>query len=33
VCYHGQSRVTCPDCGLSGTLKKVEKIDLHGGGY
>ena len=33
VCYHGQARVTCPSCGLSGQLKTVERIDLRGGGY
>lgn len=33
VCYHGQSRVTCPNCGQTGTLERVEKIDLKGGGY
>ena len=33
VCYHGQERVTCPNCGQSGTLERVERIDLKGGGY
>ena len=33
VCYHGLPRVTCPNCGRSGTLERVENIDLKGGGY
>ena len=33
VCYHGQSRVTCPNCGQSGILERVERINLNGGGF
>ena len=33
VCYHGEEAVTCPKCGFSGTVTKVDSIDLKGGGY
>lgn len=32
VCWHGQKRVTCPNCGYTGGLEFVESIDLKGGG-
>ena len=32
VCWHGQERVTCPNCGYTGGLEFVESIDLKGGG-
>ena len=33
VCYHGEEAVSCPKCGFSGTITKVDSIDLKGGGY
>ena len=33
VCYHGQQRVTCPECGATGELTAVDEIDLKGSGY
>lgn len=32
-CYHGQEKVTCPNCGASGNVATVEQVDLKGGGY
>ncbi len=33
VCWHGQERVTCPNCHKSGTLEAADSFDLRGGGY
>ena len=33
ICYHGQQRLVCPNCGASGEVQRVEKINLRGGGY
>lgn len=33
VCWHGQERVTCPNCHMSGSLQAAESFDLRGGGY
>jgi RNA polymerase subunit RPABC4/transcription elongation factor Spt4 len=33
VCYHGQEKVTCPNCGLSSTVSESEAVDLNGGGF
>ena len=33
VCYHGQQRVTCPECGQVGEITQVSEISLRGGGY
>ena len=32
LCYHGQSRVTCPRCGFSGEVSTIDSVDLKGGG-
>lgn len=33
VCWHGQERVTCPNCHQSGKIETVESLELKGGGY
>ena len=33
ICYHGQKRVTCPQCGFTGDVAPVESVNLKGGGY
>lgn len=32
VCWHGQEKVTCPNCGYTGGLTFVDSIELKGGG-
>lgn len=33
ICYHGQSKVTCPKCGFTGEVTSIENVNLKGGGY
>ena len=33
ICYHGQQHLVCPNCGASGNAQRIEKVNLHGGGY
>ena len=33
VCYRGEEAVTCPKCGFQGEIRKVDAVDLRGGGY
>ena len=33
VCWHGDTKVTCPKCGKSATVTEAEEFDLKGGGY
>ena len=33
ICYHGQRRVTCPQCGFSGDVTNIESVDVKGGGF
>lgn len=33
ICWKGQSRMTCPQCGRSGTITQVEAVSMRGGGY
>ena len=33
VCWHGQERVTCPHCHMTGTISLAESFDLRGGGF
>ena len=32
-CHHGQQHVTCPNCGTSGEVVSVDKVDIKGGGF
>ncbi len=31
LCYYGQGEITCPNCGMSGPVEYVEKLNLKGG--
>lgn len=33
VCWHGQERVTCPHCHMTGIITSAESVNLKGGGY
>lgn len=33
VCWHGQERVTCPHCHMTGTIYAAESFNLKGGGF
>ena len=33
VCWHGQERVTCPYCHMTGTIYAAESFNLKGGGF
>lgn len=33
VCYHGQLYVSCPHCGSQGEVKRVDELNLKGGGF
>ena len=33
VCWHGQERVTCPHCHMTGTIYRAESFNLKGGGF
>lgn len=33
MCWHGQSVVTCPKCGLTGEVSTVTNVNLKGGGF
>ena len=31
LCWHGQRRVKCPNCGAEGEVESVSTVDLNGG--
>ena len=33
ICWHGQPMLTCPHCGYTGLVHKVEAVDIKGGGF
>lgn len=33
MCWHGQSIITCPNCGQTGEVSAISSVDLKGGGY
>ena len=34
ICYHGEEMVTCPNCGMSSSVRAGEgPVDLSGGGF
>lgn len=33
ACYHGESHIVCPHCGVSSEVVQVDEIDLKGGTY